>query len=225
MDPASSDLADYAAAVGELVLHLRDEGAILSSIDQHLVATWWERGYPLPVVLRAVRETGERLKRRKRPPRGLPLKSMSKQVEREGERALERGAAAVAPSPASPSSGAAESVLDRALARLRRAPRRRAAHAALLDEAAQSLRDAQQGPPGLAFVALLAASRCYYDGLFASLPPEEQRRLRDEIEGSLPPRSGRESLDARDEAVRELVRRRLRERDPVLDPLAIEGEA
>ena len=84
MSDSSPPLAVYAAAVGELVLFLREEGTILTSMDQHLIASWWEAGYPLPTVLRSVRETGERLKRRKRPPRGLPLSSMRKVVERGG---------------------------------------------------------------------------------------------------------------------------------------------
>ena len=61
---ASEDLGLYAAHIQELVLYLRDEGHILSSIDQHIIENWWEAGYPLEVVLRTVHERGLRLKAR-----------------------------------------------------------------------------------------------------------------------------------------------------------------
>lgn len=215
-------LSDYAAAVGELVLHLREEGSILSSIDQHLVATWWEAGYPLDTVLRVVRATGERLKRRKRPPRGLPLSSMRKVVEKAGIRALARGAAATVGQPVD---GLAEgaALLEFAAAELRgdtrdEPPGRRA----LLARAAQSLADAAQGDAGAAFVALLTASRCYYDGLFAVQPFAERDRIRNEVVAQLGSAIRRMAPDAVDSTVNELIRRRLRASDPVLDPQRLE---
>ncbi len=221
MSEPSPPLAVYAAAVGELVLFLREEGTILTSMDQHLIASWWEAGYPLPTVLRSVRETGERLKRRKRPPRGLPLSSMRKVVERDGSRARDRASAAVvyAASVESEATTLLGFVLGE-LARDRRddPPGRRR----LLDEAAERLREASDEDAGSAFVTLLAVSRCYYDALLGLLPKTVQDTLHAEVMTEIGPAMGRMAPDARGDVVREQLRRRVRDRDPVLDPLRLE---
>lgn len=204
--------------MGELVLHLRDEGHVLSSMDQHLLATWWERGYPLPTVLRTVRTTGEKLKKRKRPPRGLPLKSMRKQVERAGEQAVVRGAAAVT-TPQDPQDGLTELRIarDRVIAAL--AERGLGHHSASpLKEADASLAAELSAPdPGGAFVALLRVSRSYYDGLVASLPRARRAAIRQEMTASLTD-ARRMDPAAIEATIGELLRRRAMEDDPVLDP-------
>jgi len=237
MDPHRPDLAAYAAAVAELMLHLRDEGTILTSIDQHFVATWWERGYPLPTVLRTVRETGERLKRRKRPPRGLPLKSMRKQVEKAGEQVLELGAFAGPDGPPAPPPedraaaprtepvdppSALPPVLTVALARLQDAEDTPPGRADLAAQARATLLAGAASSPETAFVAVLRASRAYYDALATLLDAVERARLVREAEDLLGPPVRGEAPEARAEDVRELVRRCLRAEDPILDPAAIE---
>ena len=215
-------LSEYAAAVGELVLHLRDEGSILSSMDQHILATWWEAGYPLETTLRVMRETGERLKRRKRPPRGLPLTSMKKAVEREGARALSRGAASHVGRPVD-GSAAGAALLTFAVAEVRAdVGDEPLGRRALLDRAAQSLMAAADDDSTTAFVVLLAVSRCYYDGLFAIQPSVERERIRTGVIQELGSALYRMAPDAVDSTVSELIRRRLRASDPVLDAQRLE---
>ena len=231
MPPSEPQLSEYAAAVGELVLHLRDEGTVLTSLDQHLVATWWEAGYPLETVLRSVREAGERLKRRKQPPRGLPLSAMRKVVEREAGRALSLQAAArvgeASRGTLEEPAGEGAIILEFACQELAAAtadPRadQPPGRLALLDAAATHLGELAERDPSGAFVALLAAARCYYDGLFAALAPPQRQALRDEVLAELGPARGRMAPGAVDGAVQELVRRRLRQLDPILDPERIE---
>lgn len=210
--------------MGDLVLHLRDEGHVLSSMDQHLIATWWERGYPLPTVLRTVRDTGERLKKRKRPPRGLPLKSMSRQVERDGGRAVTRAAAA-APGDVGPDGlWHLRVARDRVLAALGdRGHGHRSARA--LKGADASLSAALAEPDsGGAFVTLLRVARTYYDALVSAAPSGERAALRSEITASLGD-VRRMAPDAVDATVSELLRRRMQEQDPVLDVRRIEEDA
>ncbi|MCO4769179.1 MAG: hypothetical protein KDA24_04060 [Deltaproteobacteria bacterium] len=218
-DPEPS-LSDYAAAVGELVLFLREDGSVLTSMDQHLLASWWEAGYPLPTVLRAVRETGERLKRRKRPPRGLPLSSMRKVVEREGGRAVARQAAAeVGGDAAVRDAGLAGHALALLAAESRDRPPGRLS---LLAQAAERLQPHAAEDDSAAFAALLGASRCYYDALLGILPESAQQQLRADALAEMGPALGRMAPAARENALEELMRRRLRESDPILDPLLIE---
>ena len=49
-----TSLESFAAHIQEVVLHLRDEGHLLSSVDQHYIECWWEAGYPLESVLAAI---------------------------------------------------------------------------------------------------------------------------------------------------------------------------
>ena len=70
-------------AANSLVLHLRDEGHFLSPVDLEILGRWWEDALALPAVLRGIRLGAERLGRLKRPPRGLPLKRLDKDVRRE----------------------------------------------------------------------------------------------------------------------------------------------
>ena len=213
-------LSEYAAAVGELLLHLRHEGIVLSSMDQHLLASWWEAGYPLPVVLRTVRDTGERLLRRKSPPRGLPLKSMRKQVEKAAEAVLVRQEAA--PTDLPDAAREASDLLGAARASV--ASRHRAAPSQALEQASAELAALDPQDPDTAFVELLAVSRRYYERRCDALSSSDRARRRAEALASLGERARRMAPDAREATVEELIRRSLKAEDPVLDPLRLETD-
>ncbi len=217
-------LSAYAEALGELVQHVREEGNVLSSIDQHLIATWWERGYPLDTVLRTVRVTAERLKKRKRPPRGLPLKSMATAVEREGAQAVARHAAtntSVELDDGASALSVAHGDVCAALAARRLGDPSSGplaqAEAAL---AAEIAHPSQAG----AYVALLRIARLYYDSLVLALPSARRTALRDELRSSMGDAAQRMSPDAFEGTIMELSRRRLQQEDPVLDPRRLTEE-
>jgi hypothetical protein len=207
------------------VLHVRDEGHVLSSIDQHFIATWWERGYPIDTVLRAVRSTGERLMKRKRPPRGLPLKSMKTVVEREGERAVKRQAAAQPIAPADDGLVELRIARDRVLDAL--AARSAGDHSSgPLRKADAALTEEISSPStGGAFVALLRIARCYYDSLASTLSPDRRVALRNETLTSMGEARRRMTPDAIEGTIAELTRRRLQQEDPVLDPRRLAEES
>jgi len=241
MPPLNLDLLDpthdgslerYAAQIQELVLWIRDEGHILSPIDQHFVEQWWEAGYPLDSILEAVRESGLRLKGRKNPPRGLPLRSMKRWVVKAGERARtssvgahERGSA---PEPSTGTSVPAAASTDRAAEVL-------AALAAEIDvaeqrgesEAKEALRDARTELESMAkeglgesevFAALLATGRRYYDACWDVLPVLKRSERREQISASLGDAAGSMDPEALEATVDELCRRTLRAEDPLFDP-------
>lgn len=223
--PAHLPLSEYAEAVGELVIHVRDEGHILSSIDQHLIATWWERGYPIDTVLRTVRVTSERLRKRKRPPRGLPLKSMNAVVEREGARAASRMAASQPAGPAEDGLLELRVARDRAIDALAaRSPDDPSAGPLREAEAALAEEIASPSEAG-AFVALLRIARVYYDSLVAAQPLARRAALRDELLSSLGEGGRRMSSEATESTIAELTRRRLQQDDPVLDPRQLTEES
>ncbi len=204
--PSSDDgLGLFAAHVAELVLELRDEGHWLSPMDLHMIETWWEAGYPLDVVLRAVDETGRKLKKRKQPSRGLPLKSMRRQVEKAGENALV-ARMAVQPAPVQR--------VD-ALAGLREDVS--AVHGAAASAAAEELAGIglDLGEAEL-FTSLLGVGRRYYEASMAELSPARREALRAELLAMLPEDVQRS--EAAESAVSELALRRLRTEDPLFDP-------
>jgi hypothetical protein len=223
-------LSDYARDVQEVVLLLRDEGHVLTSLDQHVLATWWERGYPLPAVLRALWDAGRKARARKHRPRGLPLRGLDKAVSKAGERAMrmlpsdrarvgERSdrapaAAEVAPrantDPAARALAAVRASIDAALPSAE--PIRRAA----LIEARAGLPD---GFGDDTMAAMLRVSRRYYDTLLAADPggPARLAAARASVAGV----ARQADPLAVDESARELVRRDLRAADPALDILAL----
>ncbi|MCP4873537.1 MAG: hypothetical protein GY898_33035 [Proteobacteria bacterium] len=205
----------YAAAVGELVLHLRDEGHILSPIDQHMIERWWDSGYPLETVLRTVRETGDKLKKRKKPPRGLPLKSMRRQVDKAGQRAVDASVGAHTTAPEVEPVAAAETlgVVASFRADIAAADPTPALHAA--DAALAALGDVG---PEEAFADLIAISRRYYDACLEALGDDERARMRARVREELGEGAAAMDLDALEETVLELCRRRLRTSDPILHP-------
>lgn len=215
---AVETLDRYAAAVGELVLHLREEGHILSPIDQHMIERWWDQGYPLETVLRTVRETGTRLKARKKPPRGLPLKSMRRQVDKAGQRAVD---ASVGAHHLDASGSVADEAGDESpvsVVAAFRADIAAAPPSAPLEDADAALAALGEVGPEEAFADLLAISRRYYDACLAALSGEERERMRDEILDQLGGGAAAMDPDALEETVLELSRRRLRQSDPILHP-------
>lgn len=214
----------YASAIAELALWLREEGHILSSMDQHWIERWFDAGYPLGAVLEEIRRTGTRLKKRKSPPRGLPLSSMKAAVARAGERARLRavgGAAVDAPPEPQALTGIEPVVLDlEAALTAETDPERRRA----LQDARSSIErvDEMEGPFEV-FSLLLAASRCYYDDRVGALSAAQRSALRDAVMVDLGEAAAAMDADALEQTVAELIRRRLREQDPVLHPDRLEA--
>jgi len=226
---SGSDLGVYAAHIQELVLYLRDEGHVLSSMDQHVLEGWWQAGYPLEVVLHTVHDRGLRLKARKKPPRGLPLRSLSRYVEKAGEKALQRS---VGGHPSEPAPVVADSAAERdQLALLLTGLEADLSDAVALREASDpsqeilaellaelpDLLNKGHGKAAL-FSALLAMGRRYYDALWHWSTSGEQRDLRAEVLASIGEGAVNMSGDALEETMSELCRRELRGRDPLLDP-------
>jgi hypothetical protein len=234
MPPLNLDLLDpdrdgslerYAAQIQELVLWIRDEGHILSSIDQHFVEQWWEAGYPLESILEALRESGLRLKKRKNPPRGLPLRSMKRWVVKAGERARvgavgrHEGEAAACETikPEAGASGLLEGLvedLESELAGCQPAHRHalEGARAELDHLAGQALAE-----PAL-FAALLGIGRRYYDARWESLAPSDRSERRGRISASLAAAAGMMDPESYETTVAELCRRAIRAADPLFDP-------
>ena len=229
-----AELETFAAEVQELVLYLRDEGHVLSSIDQHFVEQWWDAGYPLDVVLRVLLDQGRKLKARKRPPRGLPLKSMRRQVEKAGLSALRRSVGAPGSggsgveerdggSPPPDGSDEAGRILTRLLADVADAVEDRRSRG-LNDEALEAsrmgleaLRDGALGGAQL-LGRLLAVGREYYDALWRGQSEADRRRIRQEVTDGLGKAVLSMSPESLDETVVELCRRRLRVIDDLFDP-------
>lgn len=226
---AGIDLGLFAAHVQELVLYLRDEGHVLSSMDQHVLEGWWQAGYPLEVVLRTVRERGIRLKARKKPPRGLPLRSLGRYVEKAGQKALMQrvGGHGIAATEAPGASGDAAAerlvLLSGLVAEVCDAIALRGpadpSHEVLVQLLAELEDLPEMGHQGAAlFTSLLAMGRRYYDALWQSCSAAQQAELRGSVLTALGPDAGPMSGDALAETVAELCRRELRARDPLFDP-------
>lgn len=207
-----ASLESFAAHIQEVVLHLRDEGHLLSSVDQHYIERWWEAGYPLESVLAAVLVGGRRLMARKRKPRGLPLKSLDARVRRDGAKALERAVGTA------PSAEVEEFAFE---LRTDGAPLPSGVPEAVVVEARRAARTAlaalQDRPPGARYTASLSISRAYYDALLAGAPLLADA-LRAEAEASLGDAARRMTPEGLAETVEELARRRLKQQDPSLDP-------
>ena len=229
-------LERYAAQIQELILWLRDEGHILSSIDQHFVELWWEAGYPLETVLGTLRTRGERLKERKNPPRGLPLRSLKRWVEKEGERARQAGVGAheesereaevffathrtagqrpESPAERGPLNQLINDVQDRLALRQPDDP------VLPLREALTDLEALRRKalPEGELFSELLALGRRYYDRALEMLPSGERVEREERISASLGSAARQMEPSALDATVSELMRREVRSDDPLFDP-------
>ena len=212
MSASTHSLPDYAAAVGELLASLREEAQLLSSIDQHLVATWWAERYPLDTVLRTIHDVGHRLLARKHPPRGLPLKSLAKQVEKAGAAARNRAEASGGAPRDAAEGGRLLTLAEAALDAAAREEAPGSARGEALEAARRTLTSAGLDDPA-PYATLLLVARCYYDALLAALSPARRSDLVRRVlgAGADVDRSGVAS------AVDELLRRALRDEDPLLD--------
>ena len=231
--PAGVDLGVYAAHIQELVLYLRDEGHLLSSIDQYIIESWWEAGYPLEVVLQTVHARGLRLKQRKKPPRGLPLRSLNRYVEKAGADALaqsvgthDRGGPAQAAA-----AGADGAERGQRLVLLLAGIEVDISDAAALrdadDPSQPLLAELLDGVAALAsspesevavFNSLLVMGRRYYEALWDACSLAQREELRIGVLDSLGEAAAQMTGEAFEQTVAELCRRRLRTRDPLLDP-------
>ncbi len=213
-------LEHYVRTIQELVLWLRDEGHILSPMDQHVIESWWEAGYPLETVLGAVRDAGARLRKRKNAPRGLPLKSIRRQVDKLGQRAvdLSLGGDSVGrsqPIPVTTPLEALRADLRQGLEGRRHGPDREA-----LDRSLEEL-DALSGaglPTEELFASLLAVGRRYYEALDEQLEPDTREAMTGAILDDLGDAATAMDPEALERTVCELRRRWLRREDPILDP-------
>jgi hypothetical protein len=215
--PAADDgLELYAAHVAELLLELRDEGHVLSSLDQHLIETWWEAGYPLESVLGAVRVQGPRLKKRKNPPRGLPLRAMQKAVEKAATRSLAAGVGRSDPQEPTPVD-VVRPLRDAAVLQLHDADDTRRGPLRL---AVAELEENLAAPPGpeQLYASLLGIGRRYYVARLASLPEPARIDLRHSVLGELPDATRTLPPHVLDATVQELSLRSLRRTDPLFDP-------
>ena len=215
-------LDQYVQAIHELVLWLRDEGHILSPMDQHVIESWWEAGYPLDTVLGAVRDAGTRLRRRKNAPRGLPLKAIRRAVDKVGQRAVDLSVGAPEASPEVASYEPAEAPLDALLADVQQGLQGRSegAEQLALRRSLEELTRLQQLGMGAEqlFSSLLGIGRRYYEALDAQLPPGAREEMTGAILDDLGDAAIAMDPEALDRTVCELRRRRLRRQDPILDP-------
>ena len=209
------DRASYLRDIEALVQHLRPQAQLLGDMDLHVIEELYDAGVPLDAALAGIRQGAERLGRLKRPPRGLPLSRMRKDVER----AMGRGRGSAPPRtptpnpelPAEPPPEADDSWRDLL----------RELSARVEGDACTLLRELA-GTSGLgeerAFVRFVAISRDHYQRRLDSLDPDERDALIEEVEASSAAVLGGMSADAREDLIAELVRRRLMAQDPVLDP-------
>ena len=217
-------LEEYVQAIQELVLWLRDEGHILSSMDQHVIESWWEAGYPLETVLFAVRDAGTRLRKRKNSPRGLPLKSIRRAVEKIGQRVVDLSLGALGAEPAPPEAAAPGELapLTALLAEVEEGRRRRSdgPERRALDRSLEEL--VELGRAGLSteqlFASLLGVGRRYYEALDELLVARTRDAMTGAILDDLGDAADAMAPEALDRTVCELRRRWLRREDPILDP-------
>lgn len=213
-------LEQYVRCIHELVLWLRDEGHILSPMDQHVIESWWEAGYPLETVLGAVRDAGARLRKRKNAPRGLPLKSIRRAVDKVGQRAVDLSLGIEPerrsmPVPVTTPLEALLSDLKQGLDRRDEGPERQA-----LQRSLQELGELRQAglPVEELFASLLGVGRRYYQALDAQLEPQTREAMTGAILDDLGDAAEAMDPEALDRTVCELRRRWLRREDPILDP-------
>jgi hypothetical protein len=208
------DHATYMREIEALVQHLCPRAQLLGDMDLHVIEQLFDGGIPLESALAGIRKGAKRLSRLKRPPRGLPLARMRKDIERADRHGATDRDAASKPDPAPAEAGAPAAddswrPVVRALAANSPGPA-----ATALAELADTVGLGQER----AFVRFLAISREHYQRVLEALPPGAQADLRDNVGAASAAVLAGMSADAREDLVAELVRRRLIEQDPVLDP-------
>ena len=221
--PTPSDGDQYLRAVRDVVVHVRQSGVFLSPVDQQIIDAWCEAGVPLAAVLRGIRLGAERLSRLKRPPRGLPLKRLVKDVAKEQTLAAkaQEGRADEA-ARAGREGGAASAFLEAARARLVAARMRPddPDDVGIIEEI--SALGYEAGEAGwsaeLCFAALAGCARRWYEGVRLALPADERQRREAAALAALGEQAARQPRDVLRGTVAARVRRDLCDEDGVLDP-------
>jgi hypothetical protein len=209
------DHATYLREIEALVQHLCPRAQLLGDMDLHVIEQLFDGGIPLESALAGIRRGARRLSRLKRPPRGLPLTRMRKDIERADRPGAKDRGPAKSPDPV-PSGDDGRTEADdswRAVVRALAGDSPEPAAAAL-----SQLADAEGLGEERAFVRFLAISREHYQRALEVLPSAAQTDLRDNVGAASAEVLAGMSADAREDLVTELVRRRLIEQDPVLDP-------
>lgn len=228
-------LPAFAAAIEAVMLVLRDEGLLLSSMDQHVLLRWFEDGLPERVVVRTLCRDGERLKRRKRPPRGLPLKALDSSVRKAAQRAATMAIGAHAedgenqdasslidddgalePLPesrAGDTAGAWRRIVEALTRTLQDRPTCDPTREALAEALAALLKEPEDPA-----ATLLVVQRTYYDRCWALWPTDEQQRVDAAIDAEHSLTFRRMDPESVATVRAELRRRAVRAADPVLDP-------
>lgn len=200
----------YLQEIETLVVHLAPEALVLSDMDLHVAEQWFEAGVPLETALAGVRKGSRRLQRLKRPPRGLPLKRVCPDVERErkGQPKRDDDAPATVARPQAKVDHRWRNVVLRIASE---APR------PAMDQLRALAGDQALGEER-AFVRFTGVSREHYQCEIEALDPALRQQWSDEITRATAAAHAGMSPDARGELVAELVRRRLIAENPVLDP-------
>lgn len=208
------DIEAYLQEIEALVLHLSPQAHLLGDMDLHVIEELYDRGIPLHNALAGIRKGAHRLSRLKRPPRGLPLARVRRDVEKEAgltgknkggvEKPSQEPPVAPPPVPESPWRTVLQGIADAVDGEHRRALTALAADEELEEERA--------------FVRYLGISRTYYQEQAERLAESSRAQLEDEVStASAAVLTGMDPLEAA-ALLDELVRRRLIAQDPVLDP-------
>ncbi len=207
------DHATYLREIEALVQHLCPRAQLLGDMDLHVIEELYDDGTPLEAALAGIRRGAKRLSRLKRPPRGLPLSRVRRDIARAGRGERTGDTEPVADTPAGETAMGEEDENWRPIVRELAASAPPTA-AADLEELADSGGLGEER----AFVRFLAISRAHYQAVLESLPLDAREDLRAQVTASSASVLAGMSADAREDLVGELVRRRLIEEDPVLDP-------
>lgn len=196
----------YLQEVEALVQHLSARADLLGDMDLYVIETLFEKGVPLETTLTGIRSGAKRLSRLKRPPKGLPLKRLRRDVERAAKKSAKNVLTTSGSEPASADDSWRDAV--RGMAR----------EAGPMAAELQELAEAANLGAERAFVRFLAISGEYYQRKLEAMGPSARDTLFDEIELVATDALKKMSPDARQDTVLELARRRLTEADPVLRP-------
>ncbi len=205
------ELDDYLREIECLVLHLSPQAQLLGEMDLHVAEELWATRVPLEAALAGIRKGALRLARLKRPPRGLPLRRVRRDIAREVRRAQQRSAGAPGDG-ANPAEAPGDPAWRRAVEAMARGagePWSTRLRALAADDSLGEER---------AFLRVVAVARDYYSAALDALGNARREALVGEVERASAPVLDRMAPAAREDLLLELVRRRLMTQDPVLDP-------
>ena len=212
------DHQHYLQEIEALVQHLSPQAHLLGDMDLHVIETLFDDGIPLETALAGIRKGARRLSRLKRPPRGLPLKRVRGDVDKEARRSA--GGSTRAPSGAGAPRGDVPTSVPPANSDAWREVVR--GMAASVDDPVRTALEALADAAGLGeergFVRLVTISREFYQHRVEALAAAQRDAIREEVTRAAAPATGGMSPEARQDLVDELVRRRLMAQDPILDP-------